>query len=266
MSLATIDRQRCIHDGLCIKACPVHLFVDDPSGVPRFQNERAEACIGCGHCVAVCPADAVDHLAVPLAESPLLEPALTVSGAAATQLLKSRRSIRRFTAEPVAEEPLRRVLDTARWAPTASNRQQVHWLVIRELAAVRHLAGVTIDWLRGIANRPAYYEPFIAAWDRGEDWVLRGAPHLAVAHAPENDWGAIDCAIAVTYFELAALAEGFGTCWAGFLTRAAGSDAGVAAALALPAGHRMYGGVMFGNPEFRYRRSPQRRLAQVEWR
>lgn len=265
MSLATIDRQRCRHDGLCITACPAHLFAADPSGVPRFRDELAEACIGCGHCVAVCPADALDHLTVPLAESPLFDPALAVSGAAAAQLLKSRRSIRRFTAEPVAEEPLRRVLDTVRWAPTASNRQLVHWLVIRDPAAVRRLAEATIGWLRGIADRPAYCEPYLAAWDRGEDRILRGAPHLAVAHAPENDWGAIDCAIAVTYFELAALAEGFGTCWAGFLTRAAGSDAGVAAALALPAGHRMYGGVMFGNPAFRYRRAPQRRAARVEW-
>ncbi|NPA31197.1 MAG: nitroreductase family protein [Chloroflexi bacterium] len=44
--------------------------------------------------------------------------------------LRTRRSVRRFEPRPVPEEVLRRVLDTARWAPSAHNRQPWRWVVL----------------------------------------------------------------------------------------------------------------------------------------
>ncbi len=44
--------------------------------------------------------------------------------------LRGRRSVRRFAPRPVPEEVLRRVLDTARWAPSAHNRQPWRWVVL----------------------------------------------------------------------------------------------------------------------------------------
>lgn len=48
-----------------------------------------------------------------------------------TQLMKRRRSIRRYHPEPVADDTLLALLDAARWAPSAHNRQPWRFIVIQ---------------------------------------------------------------------------------------------------------------------------------------
>ena len=267
MDLITIDKKICRRDGICREVCPYALFEADPEGYPVLRPGGAELCIACGHCVAVCPHAALDHAGVPLAAAIPVDPALAIPASAGLQFLKGRRSIREFTATPVTRELAGTLVDTTRWAPTAANRQPVRWLVVLDPVEVRRLAGITVDWLRQESTRFPQYSVFVEAWDQGQDRFLRGAPHLAVTYADEEwAWSAGDCAIALTYFELAAHAHGLGTCWAGILTRAAANSQALAEALALPAGHRVFGAVMFGHPRYRYPRIPSRHEAHVQWR
>jgi nitroreductase len=108
---------------------------------------------------------------------------------------------------------------------------------------------------------------FIAGWDSGVDMICRGAPHLVIACGPENlPISATDCAIALTYLELAAPSFGLGACWAGFFTAAARQWSPLQQALALPEGHVVCGAMMIGYPRFRYYRLPLRNEAQIMWR
>ena len=269
MSLVTIDHALCSRDGLCGTVCPMGLFEVDAEGLgfPVFRKGAAESCIGCGHCVAVCPKDALRHEKLPLADAPLVDFGLTPSAAATAQLLKSRRSVREFRGEPVAETLVREALDAARWAPSAVNRQPVHWLVIRDAAEVRRLAGLAADFLRGAKGLGARYSTILERWDRGEDPILRGAPHLVVVHARDDwPWSTVDCTIALAQFEMAVVAGGIGTCWAGFLMRAVREHPPLREALGIPHGNGVYGALMMGQPRYRYRRSPPREAARVEWR
>ena len=267
MDLITIDRKKCRRDGICREVCPYGLFETDVERYPVLRPGGAERCIACGHCVAICPHAALDHATVPLAAATPVDPALAVSAPAGLQFLQGRRSIREFSATPVTRDLAGALIDATRWAPTASNRQPVRWLVVMDPAEVRRLAGITVDWLRQESARFPMYATFVDAWDAGQDRVLRGAPHLAVACAEEGSaWGASDCAIALTYFELAAHAHGLGTCWAGILTRVATSSPPLAEALAVPQGQKVYGAAMFGHPRYRYPRIPPRNEATVQWR
>jgi len=104
----------------------------------------------------------------------------------------------------------------------------------------------------------------LKAWEKGRDPILRKAPALMIAHGAIDDpMVSSSATIALATLDLVALSFGLGTCWAGFLHQAALSSPGVATALALPAGHRMYGGVMIGYPEFEYARIPTRNPARV---
>ena len=47
-------------------------------------------------------------------------------------LVRGRRSVRRFLAEPVADEDVRRLLEAARWAPSPTNRQPWRFVVVRD--------------------------------------------------------------------------------------------------------------------------------------
>ena len=103
-------------------------------------------------------------------------------------------------------------------------------------------------------------------WESGYDVVLRGAPTLVVACTPEDyGWGKEDCAIALTFLELAAEARGLGACWAGFLTRIAAVHEPLRQLLAVPEGYIVCGGLMLGKGKYSYRRIPPRKPLSVQW-
>ena len=68
----------------------------------------------------------------------------------------------------------------------------------------------------------------IAKAKEGDDRLLRGAPHVAIAVTPAEYGWPEDGAIALTYLELAAHAMGIGCCWGGYLTTAIRSFKGCA--------------------------------------
>lgn len=201
MSLIQIDEEKCNRDGICAAVCPAELIKLEGEGIPKEIPNAEESCLACGHCVAACPEGALTNARVtdclPFREDK------TADAETLEQFLKMRRSIREFKSDPVPRETLAHVIDTARWAPSAVNIQPVRWLVVENPEKTRQLASLMADWMR-VANVP-YFQRFIDAWDQGRDLVLRGAPHVIVAYAStENIWSPVDCAIAVTYLDLAA--------------------------------------------------------------
>ncbi|MHA1953776.1 MAG: nitroreductase family protein, partial [Candidatus Heimdallarchaeaceae archaeon] len=47
-------------------------------------------------------------------------------------LLKTRRSIRKYKNTPVEEEKIQKCLEAARWAPSASNKQPWEFLIVTD--------------------------------------------------------------------------------------------------------------------------------------
>jgi nitroreductase/NAD-dependent dihydropyrimidine dehydrogenase PreA subunit len=259
MSQITVDRNLCNRDGACVAACPSGTLT---LGAERFPEEDPEAnCILCGHCVAVCACSAITHSDLPeegfvpvFKELPSAE---MVDG-----FLKSRRSVREFKERPVAMETLECLLDVARRAPTASNSQKLHWIVVNDAAKVHALSVETMKSIRTTNIGPAK----LAQWDRGYDFILRGAPTVIAVCAPADyEWGKQDGAIALTYLELAAEARGLGVCWAGYLTRVAGVHAPLRRMLSIPEGYVMQGGLMLGERKYSYRLIPPRKPLSVKW-
>ncbi len=100
----------------------------------------------------------------------------------------------------------------------------------------------------------------VKAFDSGRDPVNRDAPQLLLVCGPARyDWGALDAAIYIANFELAAKAAGLGTCWAGFTTRAASQAALVNEKIGLSVEEKVFGAVMLGHPKYKYYRVPPRK-------
>jgi nitroreductase len=111
------------------------------------------------------------------------------------EAIRSRRSIRRYKTTPVEEDKLNTVLEAARWAPSAGNRQPWEFVVVKDSNIRRKVADA------------APYGKFIA-----------DAPVLiAVVVDPSKDPAHYieDGAIATTHILLSAHAIGLGTCWVG---------------------------------------------------
>ena len=257
--LLTVDVSRCKQDGMCVAECPSGCLEADADGRPVAADPSV--CNGCGHCVAICPQDALTHSRVDAAG---LRPTWRDIPApeAVDGMLLGRRSTRVWSNRLVTRDVAEELLNVARYAPTAVNTQQVGWIVTVSPEKVHELAGVIADFFIKSNGHPKY----AALWNKGQDTFLRSAPSLAVAYAAADSiWGHADCAIALTFMEIAAVSRGLGTCWAGLLTAAATHSETVRQALGVPEGQAVRGGLMLGYPKVRYPKVPPRNPARVSW-
>ena len=273
MGLLTIDETKCKKDGICARECPLVIIkLQDGDGFPEIVPEGEAICNSCGHCVAICPHDALDHARVPRESSPLIDKDLGINENQAVQFLRSRRSIRFFKDKPVEREKLQRLIEIARYAPTGGNLQLVEWVVFTDPEMINGIAEQTVAWLREVIEKapesvPPYFPLIAGAWDMGYNSVTWSAPALVLASAPQEAVsGRVDVTLALAYFELAATKLGLGTCWAGLVYGAMQSSAVVREAAGLPEGHPHFYPMMVGYPKAKYRRAPERNAPKITWK
>jgi nitroreductase len=111
------------------------------------------------------------------------------------QAILSRRSVRKYRAEPVAAEDLEWILEAGRQAPSAGNRQPWHFVVVTDPDRRQAVAAA--------CNGQAFMA------DAGAIICACGLP------AVSERWYRVDPAIALENMVLAARALGYGTCWIG---------------------------------------------------
>ena len=107
------------------------------------------------------------------------------------ELIEKRRSIRKYKPKPVPREKILKILEAARIAPSASNRQPWHFVVVEDKDMIKKLAK--------------------------QEWAA-SAPAMIVGLADTEEspnWCANDFGIACEHLVLAATDLGFGTCWMG---------------------------------------------------
>jgi len=273
MGLFIIDEKKCTRTGICVAECPASIIVLNDDGTVPYPVDGAEdICINCGHCVAVCPHGAISLAAMKVEECPPIDKKLKLSPYQVEQLLRSRRSIRTYQEKDVDKDDLKKVIDLARYAPSGSNSQHIHWRVYHSRDKVRELTEKAVDWMRYLVSKQ---EPIaeqyrmariVEGWENGIDIITRGAPGLIITHVPRDYAVAqIDSTIALTFVDLAAPTFGLGTCWAGFFMIAASYWPPLQRELGLPEDHSAYGAMMIGYPKYRYQRLPVRNDARITW-
>jgi nitroreductase len=116
-----------------------------------------------------------------------------------SELIQRRYSVRAYLPAPVENEKLEKVLEAARLAPTAANRQPFQLIVI-------HTQGREVE-LRRMYHREWFIQaPIIicAVGLTSQGWV-RGADAI--------NYTDVDVAIALDHLILEAVNQGLGTCW-----------------------------------------------------
>lgn len=157
--------------------------------------------------------------------------------------IRTRRSIRVFADKPVEEEKLRTVLDAARLAPSAGNRQPWRFIVVTD-PEVKEL----IKQVKARRMPPPPRPPPPGAPPRRSP--LDTAPVIIVGCAvpgesfPGTDFWKVDVSIALQNLVLAAWSLGLGTCWIGVFHE----EEDLKEALGLPKDARIVAMVALGYP------------------
>jgi len=148
-----------------------------------------------------------------------------VSPSPLQKLLTWRRSVRRYSARPVADGDILSLVEAARLAPSAENAQPCRFVVVRDPAARAAFAAACLSGIFS-HTRFAAQAPLIVALcsDRS------GVPARAMA-VKDKAMYQLDCGIAGEHLVLRAAELGLGTCWIGWFNRRAAR-----AAIGIPRG------------------------------
>jgi nitroreductase len=156
--------------------------------------------------------------------------------------IMSRRSVREFTAEPVARELLLTLLEAGHWAPSGLNNQPWRFVIVRDAQLRERLAGLT-RYGRIVRGAPALLAVFL---DR------------AASYSELKDLQGIGACL--QNILLAAHAQGIGAVWLGEILS---QSAQVEKLLQVPPDHALMALVAVGHPAHRRQESQRRPLAEV---
>ena len=111
-------------------------------------------------------------------------------------LILSRRSIRRYENKDISEEVLQQILETGRQAPSAANRQPIHFVVVNDHDLLKNLCDT-------LFSRFVKYAPLaIVGW-------------ADIKSLLTGKWAVVDTTIAMQNMVIAAWTLGLGSCWIG---------------------------------------------------
>jgi nitroreductase len=108
-----------------------------------------------------------------------------------TDVIKKRRSVRKYKDTPVSKDKILKILEAARIAPSAGHRQPWHFIVVEEKETIKKLAK--------------------QAWAATAPVMIVGLADLVAS----PNWCINDLGIAFEHIVLAATDLGLGTCWMG---------------------------------------------------
>jgi nitroreductase len=102
--------------------------------------------------------------------------------------IHKRRSVRDYTGETIPKENLEKIIDAARMAPSGSNQQTWHFIIVTDKEIIQRLS-------------------------KAADWMVKAGAVIVVAMDPSTKYWVEDGSAAIENILLAATAMGYGSCW-----------------------------------------------------
>lgn len=157
------------------------------------------------------------------------------------EVIKSRRSIRKYLPEQLKEEELQAILEAGNYAPSAHNEQSWHFTVIRNKELLDRMSARTkevmaaqdADWVKAMGTNKDFH-------------VFYHAPAVVVVSMRTSALAPmVDCCAAIENMLLAAESLDIGSCWIG-LARFYFAQKEELPRLKVPAGYEPCYAVTFG--------------------
>lgn len=285
-----IDQEKCTGCGLCIPVCPSHILSlkDDKA------RTLAERCMECGHCAAICPTQAIsvpqlDEEALSFDTFPTYNswlPYGEYDTAQLARLMRSRRSTRNYTDQPIDRVILEDLVKIGITAPSGTNSQKWTFTIIpdrkdviglgNQVAAyfkkLNHLADK--KYLRlflKLIGKPSLDQYFrkhykttqegLINWEQhGVDQLFHGATAaIIVGSKPGASCPMEDAMLATQNILLAAHSMGLGSCLIGFAVEAMKRDRAIKQNIGIPDEEKVYAVIALGYTKEIYKISAGRK-------
>lgn len=253
MNKIIVNKEKCIGCSLCINDCV--------SACLYLENGKAQAsrsgCIECGHCYAICPQGAIRLSNYACEEEPTVSMSV-IDSEILLAAMKSRRTIRHFTTQPVEEEKIRKILEAGRYCPTGGNAQNVAYTILGSKQA--EAEAICVEIFRKGQKLAAPMLSYLKRINITDSFFFKGAP-LVIVVSGKND---VDAALASSYMEIMAESLGLGVLYSGFFKACSGISGKLRKLLKLPKGHKVVTCMVIGYPAVKYQRIVPRKELQAK--
>jgi ferredoxin len=289
--LHLVDPNTCNGDGICVEICPEGIL-GMKEGHPTTVEDRADSCILCGQCVAVCPTESLRMPKLPMEDFQKLDKQ-TFGYHDFLGFLNRRRSVRTFKDQPVERDTINRILEAAATAPMGFPPHSTEVLVMDRREEMDFLLGelvkaydfmhkgfsnpltrILIRWSAGVENY-ASLKNYILDLSKyanemyrldGSDQYMYNAPVLMLFHANRLTISYEENAHLVCHHAmLAAVSLGLGTTILGLVSPIVDRSKTLRKRYGIPKENRVITALILGYPKYRYRKSIRRSLAGVRY-
>lgn len=259
-----IDKEKCIGCGLCAGDC-----LGKAISLESGKAEIIKGCFMCGHCVAICPSNAVSFVGenYDMADVEPLGKGFGIDSETMLHAIKTRRSIRQFKKQGVDKALLEKILEAGRFSPTASNAQNVRYIVFSgETEKLRQLAMAELRSYQH--DEEAFAKVFPPPFSRDrmdfndDNFLFKGAPVVILTVSPHT----VNATIAAADMELQAVSQGLGMLYVGFFVRMAALSKPIREFLGLAEDDQVVNCLCFGWPDVEYQRTVPRKKLNAIWR
>lgn len=132
------------------------------------------------------------------------------------ELIKSRRSIRKYLDKPLSKETIDTLIESAKWAPSGMNEQPWGFIVIQDKNLIKKISDLAIPYI----NRLIAKDPKLLRYKKRMNVknfsILYHAPCVIIILGKKKSFSyANDCSMAAQNLMLAAWSMNIGSCWVG---------------------------------------------------
>lgn len=270
-----VNKKKCIGCGICVKDC----FPKDIEMIEGKAQINNVTCFKCGHCIAVCPKDAISTDEYDMEEVINYDKAnFQIDPENLLNFIKFRRTIRQFKDQEVETEKISKIIEAGRFTETGGNMQDVSYTVLRE--NLEELRGLTLKSLKNMGEylldnltpETMVYKRYANMWidmyreyienPQSEDRLFFNAPAIIVVTANSQ----VNGALASSNMELMTNALGLGTVFSGFLTKAANETKEIRDFIQVKEGKEVVTCMIVGYPNVKYKRTVPRKASDICWK
>lgn len=285
----SINPDLCTQCGSCTQACPVEVFSQkEPGTQPEIVNEHF--CFSCGQCAAACPTGAIVHTNFPEGSMKPIRDDLLPSEHQVLELIKARRSVRAFEDRPVESQAIKSIIEAARFAPTARNRQSTEYIVVEDPKMLKEITDVTVNFfsetvrklrnpfsllltriltlnkIKGVLKSVPLFEKIIFGHKKGRDPILWGAKSLVLFHAKKSTiFADVNANLALQNASLMVQSMGLGGFYTGYVVAIDKRTKRISKLVGLPEGNAIFAGLAIGHPKVRFKNWIERNEPRINW-
>lgn len=163
------------------------------------------------------------------------------------EIIKKRRSIRRFKDIPVEDEKILKIIEAARLAPSATNRQPWRFIAVKDKELLTKISSSL-----GIINRWAKTAPLLIVCCSVKKSLIT---HRIAERLSKIPFHILDVAIATEHIVLEAEELGLSSCWIGWF-----NEKSIKQILEIPDNWKIIALLAIGYKDENYIPNPQQRL------